>query len=309
MRTATLISLGASAVLGLGALIVARVWLPQSAHGATAKHGGMVLATVPVVVARGNIAYGAKLDAGKLQLAQLPAAAVPEGAFSSVQQVIGQSGGAPVVLIPISAREPILPAKLSGAGAKSTVAAVISEGMRAFTIGVNDVAGGGGHILPGDRVDVVLTYDLSTLAGGNPGGNNSNGKRLMSTVVIQDVRVLGMDLNADPSSTQASVAHTATLEVSVQDAEKLALAAQAGGLSLALRRTGGAEIAPVRMINVSDIGAGPRPAAPHPVPAAEHHRRVPPPAQAAAADHHAIIVVHGAAKASVEVPSDRGSGV
>lgn len=309
MRAGTLISLGASAVLGIGALVVARVWLPQSAHGSQAKTGPTLVATRPVVVARADIPYGAKLDAGRLQVAEFPAAAVPEGAYSTIPQVIGQSGGPPVALTQISAREPILPAKLSGAGAKATVAAVISEGMRAFTIGVNDVAGGGGHILPGDRVDVVLTYDLTSMAGGNPGGNNSNGKRLISTIVLQDIRVLGMDLNADPSTTQAAIAHTATLEVTAQDAERLALSAQAGSLSLALRRTGGAEIAAVKAVNVADVGgvrAAP-PARPRTILAVDHHRA--PVRVAPADDRHAIIVVHGGARTSVEVPSDRGSGV
>jgi pilus assembly protein CpaB len=295
MRTATLISLGASAVLGIGALVVAKVWLPQSAHGAPAA-SGRIAGLTPVVVAKTDIPYGAKLDAGRLQLADMPAGAVPKGAYTAISQVIGEPGGPPVVLVPISAREAILPAKLSGFGAKATVAAVIGEGKRAYTIGVSDVAGGGGHILPGDRVDVVLTYDLSALSGDSTGG-----KRLMSTVVLQDVRVLGMDLNADPSSTQAAVAHTATLEVGVQDAEKLALAGQAGALSLALRRTGAAEISPVRMINVSDFGAVVRPLkAVVKQPAARAPR-------APAMEGRSVTVVHGDTTTSVQVPSD-GAG-
>ena len=53
---------------------------------------------------------------------------------------------------------------------------------------------------------MVLARDLSTMGGSEA----ANGKRLVSNIVIQNVRVLGMDLNADPSSTQAAVAHTAT---------------------------------------------------------------------------------------------------
>jgi len=299
MRTATLISLGASAVLGIGALVVAKVWLPQSAHGAPAATPSLAGLT-PVVIARADIPYGAKLDAGRLQLAELPLTAVPKGAYSSIRQIVGEAGGPPIVLTPISAREPILASKLSGAGAKATVAAVIADGKRAYTIAVNDVAGGGGHILPGDRVDVVLTYDLSAIAGDSTGG-----KRLMSTVVLQDVRVLGMDLNADPSSTQAAVAHTATLEVGVQDAEKLALAGQAGTLTLALRRTGAAEITPVHMINVSEFGAPLRlPAAAKPPAVPDRRPSFPRPM---APDGRSVIVVHGDAASAVQVPFD-GAG-
>ncbi len=129
---------------------------------------------------------------------------------------------------------------------------MIGDGMRAFTIGVTEVAGGGGHILPGDRVDVVLTRDMSA----QPNMDGGHGGKLVSDLVMQNVRVLGMDLNIDPASTHPTVAHTATLEVSVEDAERLSLAAQAGTLSLALRRTGAAEIKPVRPMLSADLGAG-----------------------------------------------------
>ena len=254
MRTGTMVSFGASALLGLGALVVAKVWLPQPGHTAPGKTNEAAQATAPVVVANADIPYGAKLDAGKLLVERLPLNAVPKGAFSDPAQITGQAGGPPIALVPISAREPLLPTKMSGGGARPTVAAVISQGMRAYTIGVTDVAGGGGHVLPGDRVDVVLTRDLNET---DP-SKSDQGKRLVSTIVLQDVRILGMDLNADPTSTAAAVAHTATLEVNVVDAEKLATAAQAGTLSLALRRTGSAEIAPVRAIAVSDLGGRPR---------------------------------------------------
>jgi pilus assembly protein CpaB len=304
MRTGTMVSLGASALLGLGALVVAKVWLPQTAKTET-KPAAPAEATAPVVVASGDLPYGTKLDAGKLTVENLPLADVPKGAFSNPAQVISQAGGAPIVLVPISAREPVLPTKLSGAGAKATVAAIISDGMRAYTIGVTDVAGGGGHVLPGDRVDVVLTRDLSET---NP-SPTSPGKRLISDVVLQNVRVLGMDLNADPTSTTAAVAHTATLEVKVQDAEKLATAGQAGTLSLALRRTGSAEVAPVRTIRVSDLGSGGgRSGLPRLIVVA-HRKPVTPLSPPILIRTHSVTVVHGDTSSSVDVPSERyGSG-
>lgn len=307
MRTGTVVSLGASAVLGLGALIVARVWLPQPAHAPTsAAASSPVQDTVPVVVATGDIPYGAKLDASKLAVERLPAGDAPHGAYSTTQQILGQSGGAPIVLTPISAREPVLPDKLSGAGARPTVAAVIGEGMRAYTIGVTDVAGVGGHVLPGDRVDVVLTRSFDPPPSAKPGPGDCNCKRYVSDVVLQDLRVLGMDLNADPTSTQAAVAHTATLEVSVQDAQKLAVAAQAGSLSLALRRTGNAEMTPTRSIAVGDLigGRGPMPRV-----IAVSHRRAAPNAAPILIRTHSVVVVHGDSSSSVEVPAERfGAG-
>lgn len=308
MRIGTIISLGASAVLGVGALFVAKVWLPQAQHGAAqTKDAQVQVQTVPVVVATSAIPYGAKLEADKLTVAQLPVGAAPQGAYATVSQVIGANGGSPIALVPIAAREPVLPAKLSGGGAKNTVAAMISEGMRAYTIGVTDTAGGGGHILPGDRVDVVLTRDLTALG---PTENQSQGKKLVSNVVIQNVRILGMDLNADPNTTQAAIAHTATLEVTVEDAERLALATQAGTLTLALRRTGAAEVAPIRTVATNDlgptVGAGSRAAGGGGAIAVRRRTVVRPPAEVA---RRSITVVHGDSKSSVDVPHERGSGV
>ncbi len=310
MRTGTVISLGASAVLGVGALIVARVWLPQAPHGPAGKPDTPTMRTVPVVVATGQIAYGTRLDASKLAVVQVPPGAAPQGAFSSPSQILGQSGGAPIVLTPLSAREPLLPSQLSGPGARLTVSAVISPGMRAYTIGVTDVAGVGGHVLPGDRVDVVMTQELPL----PPGEANCSCKRVIADVVLQDVRVLGMDLNADPTSTQAVVAHTATLEVNVQDAEKLAVAAQAGSLSLALRRTGSAAITPTRTIAIIDLHTGAlRDArAEGRTDSSRGARRTGPlqvPLTPAAARTRSITIVHGDASSNVEVPQERfGAG-
>jgi pilus assembly protein CpaB len=256
MRFGAIVSLGASAALGLGALVVARVYLPAQAGKAVAVHSAAP-AGVPVVLAAAPIAYGEKLQPKQLVLARLPADAVPPGAFASIDQVLKQDGGgAPVALVAISTKEPLLAAKLSGPGARATLAALISEGKRAYTIGVTEVAGGGGHVLPGDRVDVVLTRDVSQGSGIEGAQRN----KLVSEVVLQNIRVLGMDLNVDPASTKPTVARTATLEVSVEDAERLALAAQAGTLSLALRKIGSAEVQPVRPLATADLNPGGAPA-------------------------------------------------
>ena len=300
MRVGTIISLGASAVLGLGALVAARVWLPTQAANA-GTHPAPVAVGVPVVLAADQIAYGAKLDAKQLTVQRLPASAVPPGAFSSIDQVMRQdAGGAPVALVAISPREPILPVKLSGPGARPTLATMIGDGMRAYTIGVTEVAGGGGHVMPGDRVDVVLTRDLSSAQPTMDGGH---GGKLVSDLVIQNVRVLGMDLNIDPASVHPTVAHTATLEVSVEDAERLSLAAQAGTMSLALRRTGAAEVKSVRPMLTADLGPGAGLAGV--VRRRDTGRRVP-----TGRPGSAVIVVHGEHSETLAVPAERfGAGV
>lgn len=235
MRVVTIVSLGASAALGLAALVVAKTVLPNAAAAKDAPAAMQPVTGVPVVVASKPLKFGDKLDTGALTVINLPRDAVPQGAYSNVAAVLSaDNGGAPVVLVPIAAREPMLAAKLSGPGARPSVAAEIAEGMRAYTIKVDDVTGVGGHALPGDRVDVVLMRDLT------PNGETRN---LISEVVLQNVRVLAVDLNLNTVEAKPTTPNTATLEVSVPDSQKLAVAGDLGKLSLALRRTGSAELA------------------------------------------------------------------
>ena len=132
------------------------------------------------------------------------------------------------------------------------MAAEIAEGMRAYTIKVDDVTGVGGHALPGDRVDVVLMRDLTPSA---------DTRSYVSEVVLQNVRVLAVDLNLDTAEAKPATPNTATLEVAVPDSQKLAVAGEMGKLSLALRRTGSAEIAQTAPVRVG----GGRPAPQHAV--------------------------------------------
>src|SRR3954465_7815994 len=94
MRIGTIAGLAGSAVLGIGALVVARVWLPAQqtrsvAHAAESPG-------VPVVVAATAIPYGARLKAKSLPVPSLPQNAAPIGAYSTVAQILNQTGGAPV---------------------------------------------------------------------------------------------------------------------------------------------------------------------------------------------------------------------
>lgn len=246
MRVVTIVSLGACALFGLGALVVAKTMMP--APGVAKAATAPPVAGVPVVVAKAALKFGDKLDASKVEILNLPSNAIPDGAFKTTAAVLAQDGGGPpVVLTPISAREPLLPAKLSGPGARASIAAEIADGMRAYTIKVTDVTGVGGHALPGDRVDVVLMRDTSA---------DQQKHAYVSEVVIQDVRVLGVDLNADLNSNKPATPNTATLEVSVRDAQKLAVAGDLGKLSLALRKTGSAEIAKTGVLRQANIVGG-----------------------------------------------------
>ncbi|WP_293678323.1 Flp pilus assembly protein CpaB [uncultured Phenylobacterium sp.] len=250
MRVVTIVSLAASAVLGLGAIFVARIALPNAAAAKTTIGAPRENQGSPLVVASRPLKFGEKLQPGMLTVIKVPESAIPQGAFTAVSQVLGaDKGGAPVVLTPIAQREAVLTTKISGPGSRPTVAAEIAEGMRAYSFKVTDATGVGGHALPGDRVDVVLLRDLT------PQGPE---RTYISYVVVQNARVLGVDLNADPTSEKPASPNTATLEVSVEESQKLSVASTLGTLSLALRKSGEASIADAPPLRTADFLVGGR---------------------------------------------------
>ena len=116
-----------------------------------------------------------------------PDNALPAGAFGKIADL---TSGKRVVLMPIDINEAILASKITGPGQRATLSAMLSDGMKAVTIRVNDVEGVAGFVLPGDRVDVVLTR----------AGEKNNA---VNDVVLQNVRVLAVDQFADQTRRQA----------------------------------------------------------------------------------------------------------
>jgi pilus assembly protein CpaB len=165
----------------------------------------------------------------------------PEGAVASVTRAATNlaTGGAKadyigsVVREPILAGEPIIARKIVRAGDSGYMAAYLEPGMRAMSIGIAVDTAAGGFILPGDRVDVVLTRETNF---GNAGATEGDRPKFMSGTVLQNIKVLAIDQSTRAGDdAQTVVGATATLEVAPMDAETLALAKAEGELSLSLR--------------------------------------------------------------------------
>jgi pilus assembly protein CpaB len=137
-----------------------------------------------------------------------------------------------VVRESILAGEPILARKIVRAGDSGYMAAYLEPGMRAMAIAVTVESAAGGFILPGDRVDVVMTAETNR-DGAVEGGPKS---KYVSGVVLQNIKVLAIDqATRVGDDAQAVVGATATLEVRPQDAVLVAQAKSEGELSLSLR--------------------------------------------------------------------------
>lgn len=241
MRASTIVMIAFAAVFGLLAVFLAQTWLGHQAElrMKNLEAQKKPLSTRTIVVASRPLRFGQELTPSMLREAEWPENAVPAGAFSKIAELTRD--GKRVVLGPIDANEPVLGAKITGPGQRATLSAVLADGMKAVTIRVNDVEGVAGFVLPGDRVDVVLTRQMDKNAATND-------------IVLQNARVLAVDQLADERAEKPSVVKAVTMEVDTVGAQKLTLAASIGNLSLMLRKAGEANAEYTRRITITDLG-------------------------------------------------------
>jgi pilus assembly protein CpaB len=196
-----------------------------------------------VVVAASPVATGALVKPQDLQFAPIPdnvdadtvfaRAITPSAADQPAadRKTFDELTGA-VARKRLDVGEPILHGAVVKPGDSGFLAAVLSPGMRAITIGVTAVSGTAGLIYPGDRVDVILTQILNA-------PEVSLIHRSVAETIAQDVRVLAIDqqlqAKATPSGPEGKLAQTVTLEVDPRQVEKIVVAAKLGELSLTIR--------------------------------------------------------------------------
>jgi pilus assembly protein CpaB len=268
MRLRAILILGLGLALGLAAVVLVRTWLASQLANVPVASVPAPLAPAPtatIVVATTSLHLGDLLTPANIKTIAWPADALPPGAFKSVQDLTGPQPR--LVLMPIEPNEPVLASKISGPGGRATLSAIIDKGKSGLTIRVNDVLGVAGFVLPGDHVDVFLTREPAKDEGP------------VTDVLMQDVKVLGVDQVADQKTQNPMVVKAVTFEVTTEQAQKLTLASQVGTLSLALRGAATQELEAVRRIAVSDLPGGlptlPKPDVPMPAP--EHFVHLAPP--------------------------------
>ena len=240
MRASTIVMIGFAVLFGLLAVFIAQAWLnsQSEARMRSLEAQKKPMTTKTIVVAAKPLRYGMELTADSLREIPWSQDAVPKGAFSSIPEIL--TGGKRVVLTPIEANEPVLALKVTGAGQRATLSSLVEEGMKAVTIRVNDVEGVGGFVLPGDRVDVVLT-------------RQTDKDKASTEIVLQNTRVLAVDQSADISADKPAVAKAVTLEVTSDQAQRVWLASSVGNLSLLLRRAGETGAVSTKRITLSDL--------------------------------------------------------
>jgi pilus assembly protein CpaB len=227
-----LLILGLAALLAGASVFMARAWLLEAARETRVSRSQARTGpeTVPVAVAARPLRYGDKLTAADFKLLDWPRVAVPAGAFQDLTWLEPEPGAATgsqrALLRTLQADEPVTASMISGLGANGRLAAIIAPGKRAATINTSGISNLAEMIGPGDRVDVLIARQIQ-----GPDG----GRDLRSDVLLSDLRVLGFEDSVPAAGARAAHARTVTLEVTLEQAQALAIGEKIGSLSLALR--------------------------------------------------------------------------
>jgi pilus assembly protein CpaB len=215
--------------------------------------------TVPVLVALEDIPRGASVTADLVKTQDYPKGILPPGALGRVEDALDRA-----VFVPLAKGEPVLNGKLAPKGAKRGMAALVPDGMRAFTIPTPSAASGvAGFILPGNKVDVLLTLE------GRRGS--------VTTTLVQNLEILAVDQRTDaPADNRIDPNHlrSVTLLVTPDQAAKLGLAHNKGALHLSLRNHRDDQVAVTSPARLAELDEGFReetrveatPEAPKPLP-------------------------------------------
>ena len=188
--------------------------------------------TVKVLVAKSDLVVGTQIGRENLHWQTWPQESVAptyvvegnkitDAGKSAEKRLTMEDFIGAVVRLPIAAGQPLTPGLVAKAGDRGFLAAVLQPGMRAMSIGVSQVSGISGFILPGDRVDIM--WDVKSSSKGYP----------FTQTLMRDIRVIAIDQKTQASG--ASPAKTITLELTPVQAEALSLASNMGSLEFVLR--------------------------------------------------------------------------
>ena len=233
MRSGSIISLSVALVFGLVAAALTRGLI----HPVTTP-----LRNQTIVVAAQPLGFGMALTAENLREVPWSGEGVIDGAFASITEM--NKDGRRLTLASFQRNEPVLSSKITGPNQRATLSTQIDDGMRAVSIRVDEVRGVAGFVLPGDRIDVILTK-------GETSSSDSAGA--YADVLLQNAKVLAIDQSVNERSDKPAIARAVTLELTIQQAQSVILAQGIGRLSLVLRQTGEVSTRPTTRVTAADI--------------------------------------------------------
>jgi pilus assembly protein CpaB len=243
-----LLGLGGALVVAILASAVVYNWVKQGQ--ANVKPSGRI----QLVVAANPLQIGQVVNPTDVNIVDWPQDLQPQGSFRSKEDVIGRAA-----IVPLVPNQVILDQELAKRGDGAGLPVSIPTGMRAVSVGVDDVVAVAGFVTPGTIVDVLATGNI-------PGQNNDS----ITKTILEHAKVLAVGQQVTTQDGKPVSAPVVTLLVSPEDGEKLTLAASAGKIHLALRNVvDAADVNPQPIFGNSVFSGGGRPA-PEPAHAAPH---------------------------------------
>ncbi|MDH5563133.1 MAG: Flp pilus assembly protein CpaB [Nitrospirota bacterium] len=240
-----LVFLGVAMGIALVTTFMVYQWL-QGQRTSDVAVPEVVMEGVSVAVASADIPWGTPLEGKTVRIIMYPEDGVPAGHFKDQDSLTGR-----VVLTNLKKNEPILESKLAPIDLKTGgVSAVMDPSKRAMAVKVNEVVGLPGFVQPGDRVDVMATFE-------DPRGKKSSGggREEVTKVVLENTLVLAIDTQMERATGEEKPVpvKVITLEVSMEEAEKLAMAENGGKLRLALRSPLNPEVKKTKGADFKDL--------------------------------------------------------
>ncbi len=239
-----LVAVAGVALAGASAYATREYLAPGTATAAPERGPDLV----SLVVAGADIPLGQPIVPQVLTTIPWPREAFPPGAFRNPENLLPAQGEQPRrATYNIAKGDILLASKVSGFGDKVTIVQALGPNLRAMAIKVGAETAVGGFVTPGDTVDIVLTQ-----------GREAD---LSAVTILQNIRVLGVDQDADVKRDQPEVARTVTVEVTPAQGQILALAQQAGTLRLSLRALDEARDTELPAVKLGDLLEAPEPVA------------------------------------------------
>jgi pilus assembly protein CpaB len=242
MRGPAVVMAGIAVVVGGITVVGARYYLDRASTRPVASVAAAPVKLIDmttVVVAKQPLRFGMPLSTAQLEEIPWPAASVPQGATASIAEFL-KGPEKRVVIAAMEPNEPVLASKVTGPGQRASLSAVIAPGMTAVSIPLSETQGVAGLVLPGDRVNVMLTRAVENDAS-------------FTDVLLQNIRVVAIDQVIDQRSEKPVALRSATLEVMPHDAKRVALAGSVGSMSLMLRKAGEPDVPVSGRVTAKDL--------------------------------------------------------
>lgn len=183
-----------------------------------------------VLVAAADLPAGTLLLEEHFKWQPWPENSMGPGYIKQTEANVKEFVGA-VVRRGITAGQPILPPMIVKPGERGFLAAVLKPGMRAVSVSISDVAGISHLILPGDRVDLLLTQTLLAEVTGEEGGQERKG----AETVLENIRILAVDTVLNDVKNEPIDGKTVTIEVTPKQAEMITIAVEIGRIAFSMR--------------------------------------------------------------------------